>query len=639
MAFSMKPLNFCKLVYISAIISTFSSLLETSGPRLSLEMKRPEDFEYFLSWKAGNSSRTPACYTVMYKESNVDCNLPTMGTELKSAVRGQEQVNSYNNSRQVKYSLEVDAHIYICPDGLFTSGGSSFMVLSGRCLHLHHRHSLFPPTRSQQSQDPDHHVLGPWELATCPALSEADAQSPEIKYVLRWRMKRNSQQKPSKVGPTFWPIIMHFFGITVFLLKKMYSFLFLCSFLKSSYQKVQECTHITRPFCNLTNEFADFCKGYMIIIVIQYTSNGINYSDGLSFSPYFSRCFRPPQFNISVCQSCVNVTVKLSPLLLKVYQELHYTITVETADIKENRIDNKTKHDSFFTVLEDLHPNKNYCIAVHVYTVHNKQCTSTIPKCVMIDSNNRQDHIILSILAVLMVLVVVLCLFILHKTGFIFLKRKKWPRVLIIKHSMAYSIFGSDVEEVHNVQVQESKEQQHSEDEDSESDVESNFDTKCGTLNEISKFFSEVDITQKLSIGCSATTNELTRTLDNTTEKNQNDIDKGSPITQLYPSEVNSTHGAESERRGCLNVNLNTVMLGILDEKLDFSTTFDHEDIPDLKESCISDAFEPNHFTEMPDRQSFDVQSPLCSWENLSGSEDSESSDSETECTTGYMRR
>lgn len=199
---------------------------------------------------------------------------------------------------------------------------------------------------------------------------------------------------------------------------------------------------------------------------------------------------------------------------------------------------------------------------------------------------------------------------------------------------MAYSVFQSDPEEICDVQVQESKVQQHSDDENSESDVESNLDTKCDFFNQITPF-SEVENTQKLFTGCSATKNEVTRTL---AQRNQNDIDKSSPITPSYPSEVNSRHVAESECTDCLNVNLNSVMLGISDKKRDFST-IDHEDILDLNETCIFDAFEPNHFTEMPDNQSFDVQSPLCSWENLSVSGESESSHSETECTSGYMKR
>ncbi|XP_058041483.1 interferon alpha/beta receptor 2 [Ahaetulla prasina] len=537
MAFSMKPLNFCKLVYISAI---FSNFLEISKSSLSLNMKK-EDFEYILSWEAGNSSRMPVCYTVMYQyftERIVGCNLHTTGTKSKSAVRDQEQVNFYNS-------------------------------------------------RSQKNQDSDHHVLGPGELAACPAFSETDAQITPMKQYL--------------------------------------------SDIKSNFKTVQECTNITRLFCNLTNEFADFCQGNAIIIVRQDTSNGTNYSDVQTFNPYFDRCFKPPQFNISVCQNCVNVTVKLSPLLLKIYQKLNYRIIVKTAELKENRIDNTTEKDHFFTILEDLPPNKNYCIAVQVDTGVNHQCNSTNPKCIMLDSNNREDYMMLSILAPSILLVVVVIPVFLHKTGFISCKRKTSPSVLNIKPNLAYSVFESAPEEVCDIQVQKSKVQHHSDDENSESDVESNFDTKCGIFNQI-KPFSEVDIGQKLFTGCSATTNEITRA-----KIDQNDIDKSSPFTPLYPSEVNSGHVAESERTDCLNVNLNSVMLGISDKEMDFST-FDHEDI-DLNESCSLDAFEPNHFTEMPDNQSFDVQSPLCSWENLSVSGESESSYSETECTSGYMRR
>ncbi|XP_070799650.1 interferon alpha/beta receptor 2 [Pituophis catenifer annectens] len=542
MAFFMKPLNFCKLVYISAITLTFSNFLETSQSSFILNMKQ-EDFEYILSWKAGNSSRMPACYTVMYQyftKRNFGCNLHTTGTKSKSAVKGQEQVNSYNS-------------------------------------------------RSQENQDSDHHVLGPGQLAVCPAFSETDAQKTPMKQDL--------------------------------------------SDIKSKFRTVQECTNITRPFCNLTNEFADFCQGSAFIIVQQDTSNGTNYSDIRTFNPYAERCFKPPEFNISVCQNCVNVTVKLPPLLLKIYQKLDYRITVKTADLKENRIDNTTKQDHFFTILEDLHPNKNYCIAVEVSTGVNRQCNSTIPKCIMLDSNNRKDYTMFSFLALFILLAMVAILVFLRKAGFISFKRMTSPSVLNIKPNLAYSVFESDPEEVCDVQVQKSKVQQHSDDEDSESDVESTFDTKCDIFNQITPF-SEMDISQKLFTGCSATTNEVTRTL---AERNQNDIDKSSPITPLYP-EVNSGHVAESERTDCLNVNLNTVMLGISDKNMDFST-FDHEDIIDLNEPCISDAFEPNHFTEMPDNQSFDVQSPVCSWENLSVSGESESSYSETECTSGYMRR
>ncbi|XP_070606447.1 interferon alpha/beta receptor 2 [Erythrolamprus reginae] len=532
MGFFMKPLNFCKLVYISAITLTFSSFLETSGTLLP-EMKS-EDLEYILSWKAGNSSRMPACYTVKYRrESNVGCNLHTMRTKAKSAVKGQEQANPYN-------------------------------------------------FRSQENHNSDHHVLGPGELEACPALSET-------------AMKQN------------------------------------LSDITANFKTVQECTNITRQFCNVTNEFADFCHGQAYIIVQQDTSNGRNYSNILIFNPYLQRCLRPPKFNISVCQNCVNVTVKLPSQLFNIYQTLDYRITVKTDDLKENRIGNTTKQDSFFAILEDLHPNKNYCIAVEVSTSLNKQCTSTIPKCIMLDSNNREDSIVLSVLAPFILLVTVIIPVFLYKTAFISFKRRKSPSVLNFITNLTYSVFETQAEEVCDVQVQESKVQEDSDDDNSESDVESSFDTKCDIFNQIAPF-SEVDINQRLFTGCSATTNEVIRTLP---EKNQNDIDKGSPT---YPSEVNSGHVAESERTNCLHVNLKTVMLGMPDINLDFST-FDHEDILDLNESRISDAFEPNHSTEMPDNQSFGAQSPLCSWENLSTSGESESSYSETECTSGYMRR
>ncbi|ETE59598.1 hypothetical protein L345_14671, partial [Ophiophagus hannah] len=382
---------------------------------------------------------------------------------------------------------------------------------------------LIATSRSQERQDSDHRVLGPGESSTCPAFSETDAQRTPMKQDL--------------------------------------------SGIKSNFKTVQECTKITRPFCNLTNEFADFFQGNAFIIVQQDTSNEINYSDILQFNPYTQRCFRPPQFNISVCQNCVNVTVKLSPLLLKIYQKLDYRITVKTDGLKENRIDNTTKQDSFFTILEDLHPNKNYCIAVEVSTGFNRQCTFTIPKCIMLDSNNKKDmvkHYIRqeemfsvqgkSFEQDLKQIIPEFDNNSSSETELKVLPSNNHPSLCArehknIKSSLAYSVSESDLEKICDVQIQESEVQQHSDDENSESDAESTFDTKCDIFNQITPF-SEVDIAQKIFTGCSATTNEVTRTL---AEKNQN-IDRGSPITPLYPSEVNSRHVGESERTDCLNV-------------------------------------------------------------------------------------
>lgn len=43
-------------------------------------------------------------------------------------------------------------------------------------------------------------------------------------------------------------------------------------------------------------------------------------------------CLGPPEFNISACSNCVNVTVKILSSILKIYKKVDYTIKVKSVD-------------------------------------------------------------------------------------------------------------------------------------------------------------------------------------------------------------------------------------------------------------------------------------------------------------------
>nr|XP_028582889.1 interferon alpha/beta receptor 2-like [Podarcis muralis] len=507
MTFFMGPLHFYKLVYISALISAVYSLLETSV-QLKLKME-PRDFEYILTWEAGNNTGTPTCYNVMYR------------------------------------------------------------------------------TRSYPT--------------------------PNMKIVA-------------------------------------------------------ECSNITRSFCNLTKEFTDPYESYKIVVE-QVTESGVHSSD-TSFSPYADTCLTPPQFEISACPSCANVTVKLSALLLRVYQELDYTVTLIRDNVKEKRVVNTTRQEIFHTVIGDLSFNTNYCIAVDVKTSLNNQCAPSVPKCLILSSNNISGHIILpALFGILISLVGVLTLFILYKTGDICLRWRKWPRVLSIMPKLDYSLFKSEPEEVHTVQVtQQSKKKvcgYNSDEEDSES-VAGNDDlyTARGFLGQTSKSCSQEDSaeppsldcssttskiadpqddeTEKLLlIGCSSATSEMPKPVDAEAENPQNDISKEeSPTIQIFhPSpEVDSANEPDLECSSCSNVNLNTVVLGISGKNVNASATLSscQEKAAEL---CVSDAFELKHFTDALEMQNSDIHNLSCSWQNSNGSGGSESSDSETDCIGEYMSR
>ncbi|XP_061483773.1 interferon alpha/beta receptor 2-like isoform X2 [Rhineura floridana] len=273
---------------------------------------------------------------------------------------------------------------------------------------------------------------------------------------------------------------------------------------RSNMKIVTECSNITRSFCNLTKEFTELCKTY--IIVVELVTKSEVYSSNYPFLPHQDTCLATPQFNISACPNCANVTVKLSPSLLKVYYELGYTVTVETSDLKEKRVDNKTRQESFHTIIGDLSPNTNYCIAVDVKSSVNEQCTPSVPKCIIIGSKNKSGHIIFPALGgIFLSLAVGLALFGLYNTGFICVRWKKWPKVLNVTSQSAYLVFESDPEEVCTVQAtQESNKKvwRYNYD-DSESDVDDDLYTGHVFLSKISKSCSQEDIVEPLSKGCS----------------------------------------------------------------------------------------------------------------------------------------
>ncbi|KAH0624857.1 hypothetical protein JD844_032720 [Phrynosoma platyrhinos] len=451
-------------------------------------------------------------------------------------------------------------------------------------------------SRSQQSEDPDHQALQPGEPPVCPSLPEGSVQ------------------------------------------------------LKNTYRTVMECSNITRSFCNLTKEFTDPCWAY-IILVEQVTENGVHSSD-LTFIPFLNTCLSQPEFNISTCPNCVNVTVKLSSSsLLKVYKDIKYTVTASTAGLPDKQNINTTRQESFYAVMGNLLPNRNYCLTVDVYTsVPTKQCTPSSPKCIITHSNNKSDNnTTATLIGVFMPLLVGLVLLVLCKVGLICLKIDL-PNVLENIPKLAYSVFDSVPEEVHTVKVTEKSKKKvwHDDDDDDDDDDDSGSSVENNgfyTVRKISKTCSTVDTMENLSIDCSSSANDTVEPGTAEVESFQNEINEGESRTTnqffYHSSKVNSANEPELGHSSCLNVNLNTVKLGISVHTLDVPANLDpdQEDSADLKELCITDDSESTLFTDIPNIQSASVHSLLCAWQNSSGSSgESESSDSET-VHVGYMRR
>nr|XP_060626380.1 interferon alpha/beta receptor 2 isoform X1 [Anolis sagrei ordinatus]XP_060626381.1 interferon alpha/beta receptor 2 isoform X1 [Anolis sagrei ordinatus]XP_060626382.1 interferon alpha/beta receptor 2 isoform X1 [Anolis sagrei ordinatus]XP_060626383.1 interferon alpha/beta receptor 2 isoform X1 [Anolis sagrei ordinatus] len=451
-------------------------------------------------------------------------------------------------------------------------------------------------SRFQQKEDPDHPVLQPEELPVCPSMPEKSD-----------------------------------------LLKK--------------YRIVTGCSNITRPFCNLTKEFTDPEIMYSILVQ-QVTENEVTQSM-IYFTPYLNTCLGQPQFNVSSCPNCVNVMVELSsPLLPKVYRDIRYTIKMSTPGFPDKRDDNTSKQESFSVVMGNLLPNRNYCIAVDVSTNLNKQCKPSSSKCIITESKNKSDNIISSVFsAIFLSLLTIGILLVLYKAGLICL-RTDWPNFLNIIPKCGYSVFDSVPEEVHSVKVTEKTKKKvwHCEDDDGDDDYndDSGSDVENNHLYTVRKHLknsSTVDIVEQLSIDSSSSQIDTSQSGIAEAVILQNEINQDRSTTTeqlLYDSSKGDvTNEPELELSSCLNVNLNSVKLGITIDTQDVpaSRDPDHEDSADVKEPCITSDSESTHFTDIPNVQTPNVHSLFSTWQNPGGSEESESSGSETDYVGDYIQR
>ncbi|NXD76879.1 INRA2 protein, partial [Halcyon senegalensis] len=157
----------------------------------------------------------------------------------------------------------------------------------------------------------------------------------------------------------------------------------------------------------------------------------------------------PPEVNISSCLNCINVTIKLPTShfrqngkllsLIDIYEDLDYVITLKTLD-GEHKASNffglftpreKTTAEVFSTVIEELYPNRNYCLSVMVTAPLNKRFIPSAWKCIATDSVAQQDYHIAAIAgAVCFSLMLAGTLKCMHAAGFI-LQNKLLPPTLV----------------------------------------------------------------------------------------------------------------------------------------------------------------------------------------------------------------
>ncbi|NXN63719.1 INRA2 protein, partial [Himantopus himantopus] len=149
----------------------------------------------------------------------------------------------------------------------------------------------------------------------------------------------------------------------------------------------------------------------------------------------------PPEVNISSCLNCINVTIKLPTShlikdeklwsLTDIYIELYYAITLKTRDGEHKGPYKKITAEIFSTVIEELYPNRNYCVSVVVTASLNKNSIPSAWKCVTSDSVAQQDYYTVAIAgAVCFSLILAVALKCMHAGGYI-LQRKSLPPTLV----------------------------------------------------------------------------------------------------------------------------------------------------------------------------------------------------------------
>ncbi|NXU92398.1 INAR2 protein, partial [Xiphorhynchus elegans] len=151
----------------------------------------------------------------------------------------------------------------------------------------------------------------------------------------------------------------------------------------------------------------------------------------------------PPEVNMTPCLNCINVTIKMPTShfrekgkqlsLIDIYKELYYEITLKSQDGEpgHKRPREKTTQEVFSTVLDELYPNRNYCVSVVVTASLNRHSIPSPWKCVPSDTEARPGYQVAAVAgAVCVSLIIAAALKCMHAGGY-FLQNKSLPRALV----------------------------------------------------------------------------------------------------------------------------------------------------------------------------------------------------------------
>ncbi|KAM9259443.1 interferon alpha/beta receptor 2 isoform 2-T5 [Cariama cristata] len=427
---------------------------------------------------------------------------------------------------------------------------------------------------------------------------------------------------------------------------------------RRNWKTAKQCSHITQLSCNLTDDFKEMLTQYSALVQ-SFTGNKTFNSSVLHFVPITETFLGPPEVNISSCLNCINVTIKLPTShlrknekllsLIDIYQELDYGITLKTLDGEHKRPRETTTEEIINTVIEELYPNRNYCVSVMVTASLNTHSIPSAWKCITTDSVAQQGAICFS----LMLAGALKCM---HAGGYI-LQNKSLPHTLVFIRTLAYSLWTFESEEIASVEIiykevkkkaNESRGGVSDDSDDSDSDAISNHDyTRRGVLSRAphSSDTSNVFVQYSTNSTRDDSSSQASGNPDadpEDFEEHEMDIeeDKDTRSELINPfSEINCDYSSRQRNSACFTINLKTVLLGTLEENVDISEArlSSQEDAVDWQ---CTHAFEAKL---LDDTES--VQKPRCrngshEWQNSSPpSDESDLSDSDMDQKTEYIRR
>ncbi|XP_014793733.1 PREDICTED: interferon alpha/beta receptor 2 isoform X2 [Calidris pugnax] len=439
---------------------------------------------------------------------------------------------------------------------------------------------------------------------------------------------------------------------------------------RRNWMAAKQCSNITQLSCNLTDDFEDAHAQYLALVQ-SFVGTKVFNSSVLDFEPLTDTFLGPPEVNISSCLNCINVTIKLPAChlrknekrcsLIDIYKELDYIIKLKTLDGEHKRLQNKVTEEIFSTVIEELYPNRNYCVSVVVAASSNRNSIPSAWKCVTTDSEAQQDYYTAAIAgAVCFSLILASALKCMHAGGYI-LQKTSLPQALIFIGKLAYSTWSLKSEEIASVEVIYKEVKKKAKDssggisdeddsDESDSDAISNHDYtrrdiisraphSSGTPHTFVQYSTN---STGDSSSSSSQASEHPDTDPEDFEEHEMDVeeDKDTSSELLNPfSEVNCNYSSRRTSSACFTINLKTVQLGASEENVDGSAALLSSREDAVEWQCT------HAFGAKPLDGTESVQKPLCpnssqEWQISSHSSDeSNSSDSDMDQQTEYIRR